>query len=266
MKKVWLVVLVLLVMVPVVAFGEITVGKGKDYESFTRAVYETVDSGEDIVVYPGEYDIKQEYYELFGEKYCESIGENLPETFARGIFLHDRNVLFLPGSKLTCVWDTMGNFSVLYSGGNVVLDGLDLYAEGMLYAIHDDLWHWTEPYVNEYRHCRVIGRLLKNANCIGGGVAQNARIIIDECYFDNGVDESVTVRYHNTDIPAANGDIWISNSYFNGYLGLCYYGGSAHLDVYVNGCKANRIMTKKETPESLENIDLYKWNNEVAVE
>jgi len=251
MKKVF----ILLLLLPAVAFADITVGPGKDYESFTQAVYETVDSKENVIVYPGVYDIKQEYEILFGE--------NIPAVFEHGIFIHDRNFTFLPGSKLTCEWDRTDNFSVLYNGGNVVLDGLDLYAEGMLYAIHDDLWHWTEPYINEYRHCRVIGYLLKNANCIGGGVAQNARIIIDSCYFDNGVDNSITVRYHNIDLPTAKGDIWISNSYFNGYLAMCYYGATAHLDVYVNGCKATAIECRKETPDSwMRNIELYKWCNE----
>lgn len=234
------------------SFGEVTVGPGKDYSSFTQAAYETDD---DLIVYPGEYDIHAEYDALFGDE--------IPELFAKGIFLHDRAIRFMPGSKLTCVWDRDDNFSVLYSGGNLLLDGLNLYAEGMLYAIHDDLWHWDQPYVNEYRHSRIIGRRLKNANCIGGGVARNARIIIDSCYFDNGVEDSLTVRYHNTDIPLAEGDIWITNSYFNGYLGLAYYGGSGHLDVYVNGCKAKKIITKKETPYSeVRNIDLYKWDND----
>lgn len=189
-------------------------------------------------------------------------GNDVPEEFVRGVYLHDTKITFMPGSKLTCVWDRDDNFAVLYSGGNVVLEGLNLYAEGMLYAIHDDLWHWSEPYINEYRYCRVIGHNLKNANCIGGGVAQNARIIIDNCYFDNGVDDSITVRYHNIDLPDAKGDIWISNSYFNGYLALCYYGVDSHLDVYVNGCNAYKIMRKAETPEpEIENIDLYEWDN-----
>ena len=105
--------------------------------------------------------------------------------------------------------------------------------------------------------------MLKNANIIGGGVAQNARIIIDSCFFDNGVDGSVTVRYHNVDLPDAKGDIWISNSFFNGFLAMCYYGGSAHIDVYVNGCRAVAVERRKETPDSfIQNIDLYEWNNE----
>ena len=258
MKKIWFAIL-LMVLIPVIALGEIEVGPGRQYESFTRAVWENIDSGEDITVYPGEYDVHQEYADLFGD--------NVPDRFARGIFIHDRIITFLPGSKLTCVWYRNDNFSVLYSGGNVTLDGLDLYAEGMMYAIHDDLWHWTEPYINKYLRCRVIGRLLTCANCIGGGVAQNARIVIDNCYFDNGVDDSITVRYHNIDLPDAKGQIWISNSYFNGYLAMCYYGGSAHLDVFVNGCRAKRIITKFETPDAeFENIDLYNGTMRISAE
>ena len=254
MKKILLFVL-LLMLIPATALGVIEVGPGRQYESFTQAAWETIDTGEDITVYPGEYDIRQEYTDLFGD--------DVPERFQHGIFIHDRVITFLPGSKLTCTWYRSDNFSVLYSGGNVTLDGLDLYAEGMLYAIHDDLWHWQDAYINQYIRCRIIGRQLTCANCIGGGVAQNARIIIDNCYFDNGVDESITVRYHNIDLPTAKGQIWISNSYFNGYLAMCYYGGSAHLDVFVNGCRAKQIITKFETPDSMNrNIDLYKWNNE----
>lgn len=244
-----------LFLVPSVALADISVGPGRDYASFTQAAYDTIDTGETITVYPGTYDIREEYETMFGD--------NVPDAFQNGIFLHDRTVLFMPGSKLTCTWHRDDNFSVLYSGGNLILDGLDLYAEGMLYAVHDDLWHWEEPYVNEYRHCRIVGRLLKNANCIGGGVAKNARIIIDNCWFDNGVDDSITVRYHNTDVPEGNGCIWISNSWFNGCLALCHYGANSHMDVYVNGCAAKAILTKKETPDSwMQNVELYQWNNE----
>lgn len=234
------------------------VGAGMDYSSFTQAVYDTLHTGQTIVVSPGWYDIRNEYEVLFGD--------DVPESFRNGILIHDRKVIFMPGAKLTCTWDRSDNFSVIYNGGNVVLEGLDLYAEGMLYAIHDDQWHKLEPYVNEYRHCKIIGHLLKNANCIGGGMALNGRIIIDSCFFDNGVADSLTVRYHNTDMQHADGQIWISNSYFNGHLALTYYGTTAHVDVFVNGCRAEAIETRRELPDSdIPNIDLYSWNNEVKI-
>ena len=258
--------LLLLPLCSSMASGEITVGPGKDYESFTQAVYETYDSGEDIVVYPGEYDIRQEYFDLFG---LEDLSRkpDLGHRFEYGIQLHSRRVLFLPGSYLTCIWYGQDHFAPIFMMYDVELNGLNLYAEGTLYAIHDDVWYYPEPFINQYRYCRVVGRHLWNANCIGGGVSQNARIIIDNCYFDNGVAESLTVRYHNTNLPDARSDIWISNSYFNGYLGLCYYGDSAHMDVYVNGCAMQKLETRFESPEyNQENIDLYAWNNNIVEE
>lgn len=236
----------------------ITVGAGQQYESFTQAIYENMDNNAEVIVYPGTYDIRAEYEEYFGIKSPDELEDN----FQYGVWLSNKKITFMPGSKLTCIWDLDCNFSPLYVAKNVVLDGLDLYAEGTLYAIHDDIWREYDAYVNEYRHCRVIGHLLKNANCIGGGVTKHTRIIIDSCYFDNGVADSLTVRYHNTDIPDGQGDIWISNSYFNGYLGLCYYGTTTHLNVYVNGCEAQKIYTKEEISNTpIYNIDLYQWNN-----
>ena len=146
---------------------------------------------------------------------------------------------------------------------NVTLEGLDLYAEGTEYAIHDDVWRHDEPYVNEYRHCKVVGRRLFGANCIGGGVAKNARIIIDNCFFDNGVPCSATVRYHNTDYENARSEIWVSNSFFNAKFAGTYYGTSARLDIYVNNSKAEGFVVIPETPDSeIENVYLYVWNNQ----
>lgn len=250
------------------ASAEITVGpQNADYDSFTQAVYETVDSGEDIVVFPGEYDIQQEYLDYFGIDTLNDQTE-LGNGFQYGVRLHDRNVKFLPGTRIRCVWyfptDYTARFCPIYVGNNVILEGLDLYAEGTEYAIHDDIWQCDEPYVNEYHHCRVIGKNLFGANCIGGGVAQNSRIIIDNCYFDNNAPGSVTARYHNTAYENAEGDIWISDTYFNGYFAASYYGTSSHLNVYVNGCKAQKIETRQETADSvIENIDLFSWNNEI---
>ena len=242
----------------------ITVGPGQDYESFTQAVYENYDNGRDIVVYPGTYDIHDEYIQLFGTDEIDNTTE-LGNMFQYGVRLKDRKVTFLPGAKVECIWyfppDYSAQFCPLYVTTNVILEGLNLYAEGMEYAIHDDVWRADEPYVNEYHHCRVIGRKLFGGNCLGGGVTKNTRIIIDNCYFDNGVDESVTVRYHNTDYNNAEGEIWVSNSYFNGAFAACYYGENSHLNVYVNNCEAKDIRVQPEVEGAKENIDLFKWGN-----
>lgn len=265
MKKIMFLLVLFLILYPVISHADVLVGPDEDYKSFTKAIYDTVDSGETVIVFPGVYDIKKEYEELFGEVdlVCNvDIGNN----FQLGIMLHDRQVIFMPGSQLRCVWyqpiDDAHKFCPLYVHHNVKINGLNLYAEGMLYAIHDDVWMFEEPYINEYNYCKVIGQHLTNANCIGGGCGTNSRHIISNCYFDNGVDNSITVRYHNNTFPNSAGDIWINNSYFNGYLALCYQGDQTNkLDVFISGCKTTAIQLKHETIGSDENIELYQWNN-----
>lgn len=241
--------------------------EGGDYYSLTEAVYKTFDTCEDIVVYPGTYDIKQEYRCLF--KTTDINNEtNLGHDFQYGIRIKNRTVTFLPGSFVECVWyfptDFSAKFSPIYMGENAKIYGLNLYAEGTEYAIHDDVWRSDIPYVNEYHNCIVIGKKLFAENCIGGGATKFSRFIIDNCYFDNGIKDGVTVRYHNTDYEDGHSDIWINNSYFNGKIAFTYYGTSSVMHAYVNGCEAKAIEIKPETDDSCHmNVILASWNNKL---
>ena len=245
------------------ALSPIIVGPNGDYQSFTQAVYDTIDSGRPIIVEPGTYNIKAEYKQLFGDKVIDMNNSTDLNMFQFGIQLKDRIVYFMPGSKLTCTWYTGTNssFSPIYMYTNATVIGMDLYAEGMLYAIHDDVWNIDDTYVNEYHYCRVIGRKLLNANCIGGGTGAHSRHIIDNCYFDNGVPGSITVRYHNNTFPNSTGDIFISNSYFNARLVFSNWGPPTNeLNVYVNNCKAESIETMFEGDEyHFTNVNLNVW-------
>lgn len=241
--------------------------EGGDYYSLTEAVYKTFDTCEDIVVYPGTYDIKQEYRCFF--KTTDINNEtNLGHDFQYGIRIKNRTVTFLPGSFIECVWyfptDFSAKFSPIYMGENAKIYGLNLYAEGTEYVIHDDVWRSDIPYVNEYHNCVVIGKNLFAENCIGGGATKFSRFIIDNCYFDNGVKDGVTVRYHNTDYEDGHSDIWINNSYFNGKIAFTYYGTSSVMHAYVNGCEAKAIEIKPETDDScIKNVILSSWNNKL---
>ena len=245
----------------IMALSPIIVGPNGDYQSFTQAVYETVDSGKPIVIYPGTYDITMEYAKLFGNKIKNMSDDTDLNMFQYGIQLKDRIVYFMPGSKLTCTWYTKSRFSPIYMLTNATVVGMDLYAEGMMYAIHDDVWNIDDTYVNEYHNCHVVGRNLWNANCIGGGAGAHSRHIIDNCYFDNGVPGSLTVRYHNNTFPNSVGDIFISNSYFNARLAFSNWGPPTNeLNVYVNNCEAEKIETLFEGEEyHFTNVNLNVW-------
>lgn len=270
------VLLVAMLITPGVGLADVRVAKDNigdpgAYSSFTQAIYETVDSGEDVIVFPGEYDIRAEYEELFGAEAIEDLpyDKDIGNDFQLGVILKDRRVIFQPGAKLVCVWyqpaDEEHKFCPLYVYKNVYLYGLDLYAEGMTYAVHDDVWMMEEPYINEYHYCKIVGRRLTNANCIGGGCGKYSRHVLDHCFFDNGVADSLTVRYHNNTFPDSHGDIWITNCIFNGRLGICYMGDDTNqVDVYVSGCVV-QIEVRHEVPEAAENMDLYSWNNHGCV-
>ena len=255
-----------LVLSLLMLLSPITVGpSGQNYTSFTQAVYEHVDDGRPIIVYPGTYDIKKEYECLFGDKVKNMNDQTDLNMFQYGIQIKNRIVYFMPGAKLTCKWYFPTNFTArfcpIYMVTNATVYGMDLYAEGTMYAIHDDIWNIDEVYTNEYYFCKVVGRKLFNANCIGGGVGKNARHIISNCYFDNGVPGSVTVRYHNNTFPDSTGDIYVSNSYFNGILAFNHWGPATNvLNVYVNNCKAEDITTGYEGSDfHYSNINLHVW-------
>ena len=250
----------------IMILNPIIVGPQGDYQSFTEAVYNTVDSGRPIIVQPGTYDIKAEYEQLFGKQQIE----NMPYTtdlnmFQWGIQIKNRIIYFMPGSKLICKWDLptdfSSRFSPLYLVTNATLIGLDLYAEGTMYAIHDDVWNIDDTYINEYHYCKVIGKNLFNTNCIGGGAGKHSRHIIDNCYFDNGVPHSVTVRYHNNTFPDSIGDIFISNSYFNAKVAFSNWGPPTNeLNVYINNCTVEEIINPFEGEEYHHtNVNIYKW-------
>ena len=164
-------------------------GKG-DYTSFTEAIYRTKDSGIDVIVKAGTYDIVAEYEELFGKSVIDTLADSTDlSSFQYGVYITNRKVTFESGSHLVCDWtghtvDDTHRFSALAIGMNTEIIGLDLDCTATFYVIHDDYGNQTAEYTNVYRNCRVVGHNLTNSNCIGGGVKKWSRHIIDNCYFN----------------------------------------------------------------------------------
>lgn len=243
-----------------------------DYTSFTQAVYDTVDSGKDVYVKPGTYDIVAEYIALFGQSAVDSMADSdsaIFNGFQYGVRLRKRKVEFAPGAHLVCDWtghtvDGTHRFSALGVDYNVEIIGLDLDATATFYCIHDDYGLWYSPYTVEYENCRVIGHNIYNANCIGGGCEKYSRHILNNCYFDNNLTNSATVRYHNTNGEGSEPEIYVSNCYFNNWFTPRWYGTqTSKMRVYVNNCHARAIYKMAESSSyDVDNVELYKWNNE----
>jgi hypothetical protein len=238
-----------------------------DYTSFTKAVYDNVDSGVDIIVKAGTYDIVSEYVALFGQTAVDNMADADASTFhgfQYGLVLRNRKIEFASGAHLVCDWtghtvDGTHRFSALAVCYNVEIVGLDLVSTHTFYAIHDDYGN-NNPYTVKYENCKVKGINLTNANCIGGGCKPYSRHIINNCYFDNGIGDAV-VRYHNTNAVDAEPELYISNSYFNSILSFNYYGSqTTKMKAYVNNCKATAIRKAQESSSfSVDNVELYKW-------
>lgn len=247
-----------------------TSGTG-DYTSFTEAIYDTVDSGIDVYVKPGTYDIVAEYVALFGQSAVDSMANSdsaIFNGFQYGVRLRNRKVEFAPGAHLVCDWtghtvDGTHRFSALGVDYNVEIIGLDLDVTATFYCIHDDYGIAT-PYTVKYENCRVIGHNITNANCIGGGCKKYSRHILNNCYFDNNLTGSATVRYHNTNAEGAEPEIYVSNCYFNNWFTPRWYGSqTSKMRVYVNNCHARAIYKMAESSSfDVDNVELYKWNNE----
>ena len=242
-----------------------------DYTSFTQAIYDTVDSGIDVLVKPGTYDIVAEYVALFGQSAVDSMADSdsaIFNGFQYGVRLRKRKVEFAPGAHLVCDWtghtvDGTHRFSALGVDYNVEIIGLDLDATATFYCIHDDYGIAT-PYTVKYENCRVVGHNITNADCIGGGCKKYSRHILNNCYFDNNLTGSATVRYHNTNAEGAEPEIYVSNCYFNNWFTPRWYGPqTSKMRVYVNNCHARAIYKMAESSSyDIDNVELYKWNNE----
>ena len=248
---------------------------GGDYTSFTLACKENYNNSRDIIVRPGTYNIVSEYVAIWGQSAVDNMADADGSTFdgwQYGVKMNKRKFTFLPGAKLVCDWtghtvDGTHRFSALRVEMNVEIEGLDLDCTATFYCIHDDYGNNTTPYTVKYKNCRVIGHSITNSNCIGGGCKKFSRHIIENCYFDNGgLSSSTTVRYHNTNADGAVPELFISHSYFNGWLTPRYYGTqTTKMRAYINNCKAQKITVIAESGSyTTENVDLFKWCNEEA--
>ena len=246
-----------------------TLGSG-DYTSFTEAIYDTVDDEIDVYVKPGTYNIVSEYIALFGQSAVDSMADadsSVFNGFQYGVRLRKRKVEFAPGAHLVCDWtghtvNGTHRFSALGVDYNVEIVGLDLDVIGTFYCIHDD-YGIEAPYTVKYENCRIIGHNIYNANCIGGGCKKYSRHILKNCYFDNNLTGSATVRYHNTNGDGAEPEIYVSNCYFNNWFTPRWYGTqTSKMKVYVNNCEARSIHKLAESSSfNVDNVELYKWCN-----
>lgn len=255
----------------------VDVNGGGDYTSITKALYENVNTGVDMVVKSGTYDIVAEYEDLFTQSVVDSLADSTNlNGFQYGAIVKNRKITFETGAHIVCDWtghtvDATHRFSAFRIDPNAHLVGLDLDCTGTFYCIHDD--YGTDDnsaFTVTYDNCRVIGHNIYNANCIGGGCHKYSRHILSNCYFKNNVNSddlvlSADVRYHNTNTADAEPEVFISNCYFSNNFNATYYGNqTTKMRVYVNNCYAPKGINKRAESSTMnvDNVELYTWNNQ----
>ena len=261
------------------AGSSVTVSKSGDgeYTSLTRALYET---GEDVVVKAGTYDLVEEYRAYFGSGIFDTMSDRTEgmNLFQYGLIINNRTVRFLKGAVVVCdlagtkygaLVDGNHRFSPFNLGSNAVLDGLTCHATGTWYLIHDDFGDESAYYTNIIKNCTLTMTRPGNRNVIGGGTRPHSTSIISGCCLDNGLSkQSETVRYHNCDYPGAAPSVLIENCRVNGFIGARYYGAQKNpkMTFTVTGCTTGSGIKKTaESPKySVDNVVLKLRGNVTA--
>ncbi|MFJ6991406.1 MAG: pyocin knob domain-containing protein [Limosilactobacillus mucosae] len=218
---------------------KITVGSGKDFTKLKDAVEAAMSStpaNTEVVVYPGTYDLVQE----FGEDYFNNIsgGELNGLMIGKGLTL-----TFLSGSHVTANYtgtnpNVMKGFSPFNATeGDIYIKGLDLTCSRVRYGFHDERASNPNPYTTHLRDCQIYMDNTQNTawsprQCIGGGLGEHGTISIGRCSFESKDISGGVVSYHNGSTADCESTITIFDSYFGGSsnanVGFGYRGSSKH--------------------------------------
>ena len=264
--------------------GGITVecGTGKQYTRLRDAVTAAkAIANSTVIVYPGEYDLTQEFASEIASMTTNKVGLELDN----GIYLK-----FLAGSYVKALFpvssDTISTYFNPFYGKNFTLDGLNIESSNCRYCVHDEQAGADVQYHNVYKNCimkqttssesGVTGQLY--VQCIGGGLGKNGYIEIIGGKYVSVSDIEATpsgelynaISYHNGANNYADSKIFIRDVYIgdNNIIRFGYYGNSTiKSQILVSGCSmGGAIVVRQETPSGTqypENFELTEWNNTV---
>ena len=224
--------------------------------------------GKTIYVEGGEYDIIEIYKNYFGDEFFDT----LPLT---GAPKHHYGLPLFNGTKLIC--SPNAHFSCHYTGSNnnviwgfsgfacgngYEINGLNIDASNVKYAIHDDYNDYNDnPYFVKVENCFITN----DKQAIGGGLGKYGTYEYKNNYI-HATNHHYDMRYHNHQNPTKC-KMTFTGNYFPNTLRLSYYGLSAKdsTKCFVsNNYITSPIMNDAETSEStVNNMKVYAWNNSI---
>ena len=255
-------------------------GVGKRYTRLRDAMAEAIlHKGSKVVVYPGTYDLTQEF------------ATELENHSGSGILLtNDVHLIFMPGAYVTCMVDVSNEWAYTHfepfrvNSGNFTLENANIKCKNTRYCVHDELGGAVSQYIHKYVNCTMDyvneQQNVKYVQCIGGGLGQNGYIEIIGGYYKSfsyypapnyqSVDDlQQPITYHNGNNADADSHIIIRDVYLadKGYFRFGNYGPSTNLTpVQVCGCRMYKpVLLMNETFEStqVQNFEIISFNNEI---
>ena len=250
----------------------ITCGSGKDFTRLRDAIeYGVKYPNSKVIVYPGTYDLTQEFSEEIAAKNGES-GISL----SNGI-----EVVFMAGSYVTAIFDDYDEwvydyFQPFYSHFNnsFTLNGLNIKAKNTRYCVHDEHGGFG-VYYHKYINCVMeyinTSTRASYTQCIGGGLGEHGYIdIVGGKYVS--VDETAsyteaetpTISYHNGAASTCDSNIFINAAYVSGCFQFGSYGTSTiKSKVQVSNCSMASNIVVGALADGSYNYELTEWNNTI---
>jgi len=228
-----------------------------------------------LVVEAGTYDVINEYKSVYGSDYFTNYNgySNSTDSFDRGLWLEDIEVIFSPGAKVVCKYTgtnqkVIDEFSPFAVGNNVVIDGLVLDSSNCRYGIHPDYntgsnMSYMKILNSDLKHYKSSS----NEQCIGAGFGIHVNWLIENTIFRCENNNHV-FRVHNNISNEACSKLVIKNCYIegNGYFKFNHYGSSTkESTILISGCsyKNTPVVDYETTSYTNKNMKLISFNNEV---
>jgi hypothetical protein len=257
----------------------IHVGNGKQYTSFSRALIEAYESGGNctIIVHSNNYDIANEFKELYGADYWDTFTRNSPYynglPIGNGIKIigeKGANIIFNNPAPNNTLIDT--DFSIIKSkttNDNVenIIDGLTFTANKLHYILHIELEGKPVDYVITIKNCVFnidnsnIDSSWNRAVAIGCGASLYSNYIITNntinCVFPENSATKAGIVFHDA---SGSGDCYCSvyDNISNGTIRAQSFGeeiGKCLVNIHGNkfGYAMDLIPGK--------NVTINEWNN-----
>ena len=224
--------------------------------------------GKTIYVDGGEYDIIEIYKTYFGNEFFDNLQlTGMPKHYYGLPLFNGTKLICSPNAHFSCHYkgsnaNIIWGFSGFACGNGYELNGLNLDASNVKYAIHDDYNEYNDtPYFVKLENCHITN----DKQAIGGGLGKYGTYVYEN-NFIHATNHTYDMRYHNHQY-ATKCKLTFTGNCFPHTLRLSYYGQSAKdtTKCFVsNNFISSPIINDAETTDSkVNNMKVYAWNNSI---